>query len=43
VSQLRRLLEDPAKAAAAAPPELEPEKGEPPKPAPTAEAAHQPQ
>ncbi|CAJ0875516.1 hypothetical protein AMST5_02702 [freshwater sediment metagenome] len=43
VSQLRRLLEDPAKAAAAAPPEPEPEKSEPPKPAPTAEAAHQPQ
>ncbi len=43
VSQLRRLLEDPAKAAAAAPPEPEPEKVEPPKPDPTAEAAHQPQ
>jgi hypothetical protein len=43
VAQLRRLLEDPAKAAAATPPDPEPETPEPPRPAPTAEAVHQPQ
>lgn len=52
VAQLRRLLEDPAKAAAATPPDPEsekpgsPEAPKPPQPsmpAPTAEAGHQPQ